>query len=285
MSFVLAAEILGERSGVANIGVEGQMLVGAACGFAVTVQTTHPWLGLLGGACAGVLLSALHAYLCLVCRASQVTSGVAVLTLGAGLSSYFGSNYVGKQINGFDSLTIPGLSVHWTDVFRQITPTMAISVLVPILLGGLLFYTRFGLRLRSVGESPQTARIFGLNPSGYRWAALLGGGFLSGLGGAALSVDYTKGWSEGMTEGRGLVAVGLVALTRWNPFWITPVAMIFGASECTSLLLQSRGVPISPYMLALLPYLVPIAVLAINAKFFRSRDSMPASLREIFILK
>ena len=281
MAFVLCGEIMGERAGVVNIGVEGQMLVGASAGFAFTVVTGNPWMGLLMGAAAGGLLSGLHGLLCLVCRANQIASGVAVLAIGAGCSAYFGSPYVGKQIAGFAPLHLPWLPASAAAVLRSFSPTMVLGVAAPLLLGVFLYMTRRGLRWRAVGESPAVSRILGINPLAYRWSAILVGGLLSGLGGAALSVDYAKGWSEGMTTGRGLVALGLVVITRWNPFLTTPVAMIFGAAETLSLSMQSRGVGVSPYLLSLFPYVAPLIVLALYGKFARGRGHMPASLSDI----
>ncbi len=283
MSFVLAGEITGQRAGVLNIGVEGQMLVGAAGGFAVASTTGNAWCGLLGGALAGLLLSAIFALLCLICKANQITAGVAILLLGSGLSAYFGIPYVGRQISGFSPFSIAGVPDWMEAILHQITPTMLLALVVPLILGGFLFRTRTGLRWRAVGESTKVAWGFGFHPVRYRFAAILLGGFLSGFGGAALSVDYTKGWSEGMTAGRGLVAIGLVVIARWNPLWTTPVAMIFGFSESLSLIIQAMGLGISSYLLATLPYLVPILLLVLDAKFAGALNRVPASLGDVFV--
>jgi len=281
MAFALCGEILGERAGIVNIGIEGEMLVGAATAFAVTVVTGSPWLGLLAGAGAGLVLSCVHGVLCLFCRTNQIASGVAVLAIGAGCSAYYGTPYVGRQINGFSPISIPGLPAALAEVLRSISPTMVIGLVVPPVLAVFLFMTRTGLRWRAVGEAPASARILGINPNTFRWGAILACGFLAGFGGGALSVDYAKGWSEGMTAGRGLVAMGLVVMTRWNPAWTTPVAMIFGAAESLSLSIQSHGVGVSPYLLSLFPYLAPLVILALHAKFSRRQGHMPASLADI----
>ena len=284
MAFALCGEILGERAGIVNIGIEGQMLAGAAAGFGVAVSTGNPWLGLLAGAAAGMTLSLVHGVLCLVCRANQIVSGIAVLAIGAGCSSYFGSPYVGRQVSGFAPLSVPGMPAAVAGVLRSVSPTMVIGIIVPLAFGAALYTTRWGLRWRAVGESPSAARVLGINPTHYRWAAILLGGLLSGIGGAALSVDYAKGWSEGMTAGRGLVALGLVVMTRWNPLFTTPVAMIFGAAESLSLSAQSWGINVSPYLLSLFPYMAPLIVLALHARFSRRRGQMPASLADILTI-
>jgi ABC-type uncharacterized transport system permease subunit len=281
MAFALSGEIMGQRAGVVNIGVEGEMLVGAAAAFAVTAVTGSPWLGLLAGAAAGVALSAVHGVLCLFCKTNQIASGVAVLAIGAGCSSYFGTPYVGRQIASFAPLSVPGLPPALAGIVRQVSPTMLLGLLVPLVLAVFLFMTRTGLRWRAVGESPASARILGINPTAFRWVAILTCGLLAGFGGGALSVDYAKGWSEGMTAGRGLVALGLVVMTRWNPAWTTPVAMIFGFAESVALNVQSHGVGVSPYLLSLFPYLTPLVILAIHARFSRKQGYMPASLADI----
>ena len=283
MSFVLLGEIVGQRAGVINIGVEGQMLVGAAAGFAVALVSGNALLGLLAGAIAGVGLSVVFALLCLVCGSNQITAGIAILILGAGLSAYFGIPYVGRQITGFEAISMPGLPAWLESISRQITPTMIMALIAPLIFGGFLFFTKTGLRWRAVGESSAVAWGLGFHPAGYRLAAILIGGLMSGFGGAALSVDYTKGWSEGMTAGRGLVALGLVVIARWNPLWTTPVAMIFGLLESLSLVVQSSGLGVSSYLLATLPYLVPILLLALDAKFAGALNRMPASLRNVFM--
>jgi simple sugar transport system permease protein len=283
MAFVLGGEVMGQRAGIVNVGVEGQMLVGAAAGFAVALHTDSYWLGLLGGSAAGLVLSLVHGALCLVRRANQITSGVAVFIVGSGLSSYFGASYVGRQLAG-SGAEIPALVPAWAgSLLGQATPAMFIGLAVPLVLGLFLYRTRLGLNWRAVGESTAIARSLGLRPGAYRWAAILLGGLLSGFGGASLSVDDARSWSEGMTAGRGLVAVGLVIMTRWNPLLTTPVALIFGAAETLSLTLQTQGVHISPYLLETLPYLIPLAFLAVDARFGRNLAKMPASLQDILL--
>jgi simple sugar transport system permease protein len=278
MAFAICSEIMAERAGIVNIGIEGQMLAGAATGFGVTVVTGDPWLGMLMGALAGAVLSSVNGILCLVCRANQAVSGIAVMALGVGCSSYFGSPFVGRRIAGFSPWSLPRMPAGAAAVLQSISPTMVLGILTPLVMACFLYMTRWGLRWRAVGESPAAARVLGINPAQYKWAAILVCGLLVGTGGAALSVDYAKGWSDGMTSGRGLVALGLVALTRWNPVLTTPVAMIFGAAESLSLSIQSHGIGISPYLLSLFPYLTPLVVLAVHAKFSRRRSQMPASL-------
>jgi ABC-type uncharacterized transport system permease subunit len=279
---VLLGEILTQRVGVINLGVEGQMLVGAASGFALAAVTGSAWLGLMGGLLAGMLLSSLHAALCLGFRANQIASGICVLTLGTGMSAYYGSAFVGRHIAGFAGLTAPGCP-HLEPLLRALTPTVVVALLLIPLLGCWLYKTRTGLVWRTVGESIDVARTVGVKPWRLQAAGILFGGLLSGLGGAALSVDYTRTWVENMTAGRGLVAVGLVIVARWNPWLALPAAMLFGGFEALYLRLQAMGVVVSSYLLATLPYLVPLAVLLFSYRSARQGGGgMPRELTSIF---
>ena len=280
----MLGETLTERAGVVNLGVEGQMLVGAAAGFAATHASGNPWVGLAVGAGAGLALSCVHALLCLGVGVNQIASGLAVLFLGNGLSSYYGTSLVGQQIEGFPSLRYGSLArlplVGGT--LSQLTPTVYVALLLVVVCGLFLYRTRWGLRWRAAGESADALRMLGRDPRRLRVLAVLVGGAFTGLAGAALSVDYTRTWVEQMTAGRGLLAVGLVIVARWNPWLSLPVALIYGLSEALSLRLQSTGSDISPYLLGTLPYLVPLIVLLLSYHASRRTASMPQELAGVF---
>lgn len=283
--FVMLGETLTQRVGVINLGVEGQMLVGAIAGFATAVTFNNPWLGLLAGGMAGLLLSTLHAFLCLVCRSSQIASGIAVWILGSGLSAFFGRSFVGEKLEqGFRAIAAPGLTTVPVlgAVITEMTPAILLAIALSPLLGLWLYRSRTGLVWRAVGESTDAARALGISPTWVKCQGILAGGFLSGLGGAALSVDYTLTWAEGMTVGRGLVAVGLVIVARWNPYLALPICLLFGGSEALTLRLQAAGTPISPYLLSTLPYLVSLAVLVLNYRQAGQSGGMPDGLRSVF---
>lgn len=278
----LLGECLGQRTGVINLGAEGQMLVGAMAGYGATAAFGNPWFGLLAGAGAGVALSAVHALLVVGAQANQFASGLAVWMLGFGLSAYFGAALVGQKVTAFDSIDV-GAAAQWPvigSVIAGMTPTVLLAlVLVPVI--GLWFYrTRTGLRWRAVGESPAAARAAGVSPSAVQVQAVLVGGLLSGLGGAALSVDYTRTWAEGMSAGRGLVAVGLVIVARWNPWWTLPAALLFGGAEALSLRLQAADTPVSAQLLHTLPYIVSLVVLTLTC-LRRSDSGTPAGLKAV----
>jgi ABC-type uncharacterized transport system permease subunit len=270
---VLLGECLTQRVGRINLGVEGQMLLGAAAGYGVAAATGQPWLGLAAGACAGVLLSLVYAALTVAVDANQFASGLAVWMLGYGLSAYAGTALVGLRIEGF---------APWAG---GLTPTIVLAVACVPLAGLWLHRTRTGLRWRAVGESPAAARAAGITPWKTVAAGIAAGGLFSGLGGAALSVDYTRSWAEGMTAGRGLVAVGLVIVARWNPWLTLPAALLFGLAEALSLRLQAADSAVPAHLLHTLPYLASLAVFTATCWRLKGRAAAggaPAALRAVF---
>ncbi|MCG2634676.1 MAG: ABC transporter permease [Gammaproteobacteria bacterium] len=277
---VVLGETLTQRVGVINLGVEGQMLVGAITGFAVTLASGSPTLGLLAGMFAATLLSAVHALLSLYFGANQIASGLAVLILGAGLSAFYGIPYVGEKISGFGSMAgVPLLG----PLLGQLSVSVLIALLLTPLIGVWLYTTRTGLAWRAVGESTESARAMGINPLLIQWLGVLVGGLLSGLAGAALSVDYTSNWIENISSGRGLVAVGLVIVARWNPYLALPAALLYGGSEALYLRMQTWGVGVSPYLLSTLPYVIPLSVLVVTSGRLRQRGGgMPEGLKAVF---
>jgi simple sugar transport system permease protein len=281
---VTLGETLTQRVGIINLGVEGQMLAGACTGFAIAAVTGDPFIGFAAGAAAGALLSSLHALLCLACGANQIGSGIAVWTLGLGLTSYFGRPFVGDKVRGLapicgpDFANVPLLG----PIFTQVTPTAPAALLLVVLVGLWLYRTSTGLNWRIVGESFEAARAIGLRPRMVQLSGILAGGFFSGFAGAILSVDYTQTWANDMTKGRGFVAVGLVIVARWNPFFVLPVALIFGLSEAATLRLQAGGVSLSPYLIGCLPYAVCLVCVIFASMRERRYGGMPAELASVF---
>lgn len=281
---VMLGETLTQRTGIINLGVEGEMLAGACAGFAVAATTSDPLLGLLAGAVAGGLLSLIHAGLVLGARANQIGSGLAVWMIGLGVTSYAGRGYVGGQVAPFLPLGahVPNAPAFIRGVLDQITWTAPAALALAALAGIWLYRTRTGLSWRTVGESAEVARALGIRPLWVRCQAIAAGGLLAGLGGAVLSVDYTQTWAQDITKGKGLVAVGLVIVARWNPWLVIPTALLFGLSETSVLKLQAGGVAISPSLLATLPYVFAIAVVVLTQSQGRRSAAMPADLTAIF---
>jgi simple sugar transport system permease protein len=269
----LLGECLTQRVGRINLGVEGQMLVGAVAGYATVAATGNPWLGLVGGALAGAALSAVYAWLTVAADANQFASGLAVWMLGFGLSAYVGSQFVGVRIEGF-SVGAGGL-----------TPTVVLALVLVPLTALWLFRTRTGLRWRAVGESEASARALGIEPWRVVVAGIVVGGLFSGLGGAALAIDTTRSWAEGMTAGRGLVAVGLVIVARWNPWLCLPAALLFGVGEALALRLQAADSTVPAHLLHMLPYVASLIVFTFTCASLRHRPQgggAPAGLRAVF---
>jgi ABC-type uncharacterized transport system permease subunit len=276
--FALVGETITQRAGVVNLGIEGQMLVGAASAFGVAASTGNPWLGLAAGSASGLLLSLGHAGLVLGFRANQFASGLAIWMIGFGLSGYYGAPFVGQSIEGFSTLSGgPGA----LPLLSGLTPTVPMAFAASALAAAFLYWTRPGLALRAAGESHVVARAAGLRVDGLKTLGIAIGGALSGLGGAALAVDYANVWTEGMTKGRGLVAVGLVIVARYNPLLAVPAALLFGGAEALSLRAQSAGASTSAHLLHALPYATSLAVFVLTCLGERSRNAAPAGLRSV----
>jgi ABC-type uncharacterized transport system permease subunit len=280
--YACLGEILCERAGVLNLGVEGMMLMGALGGFAVTFWTGNVWLGAGAALAVGGLLSLIHAFLTVTLRANQVVSGLALTLFGGGLSSFLGQALVGQQPPAaFTKLPLPllgDLPVLGPILFRQDALTYGSYLLVP-LLWVWIYRTRPGLYLRAVGENPATTDAMGLSVTGLRYGYVVAGGMLAGLGGAAISLASNPGWVENMTAGRGWIAIALVIFATWNPARAAVGAYLFGGVEALQFRLQSTGTEVSPFFLNMLPYLFTILVLVIaTQETVRRRVGAPAAL-------
>ncbi|HYP40678.1 MAG TPA: ABC transporter permease [Chloroflexia bacterium] len=280
--YACLGEILAERAGVLNLGVEGMMLMGALSGFAVTFWTASPWLGALAAIIAGGLLSLIHALLTVTLRANQVVSGLALTLFGTGLTSFLGQPLVGQPAPAsFTKVAIPMLAdvpILGPIFFRQDMLTYLSFLLVPILWVW-IYRTRHGLYLRAVGESPATTDAMGLSVVGLRYLYVVLGGMLAGLGGAVISLATNPGWTENMTAGRGWIAIALVIFATWNPARATVGAYLFGGVEALQFRLQGAGTQVSPFFLNMLPYLFTILVLVLaTQETMRRRVGAPAAL-------
>ena len=258
-------EVITERAGRINLGTEGCMLMGACFGFIATVESGSVAVGILAGGMAGGMLSLILAYLVVLRDTNQLATGLALTMFGAGITAYAGRDYVDSIIVGLNPIAIPLLS----DIpgvgkalFRQDILAYFAYGLGP-LLWGMLYYTRWGLSLRSVGESVEVAFAAGRNPDVIQILAIALGGVLVGLGGAQLSLAFTHTWSEGMTSGRGFIAVALVIFGMWSPLRAMVGAFLFGGAIGLQLQLQTIGAPVSPFILDMFPYVITITVVSI----------------------
>ncbi len=280
--FACLGELLSERAGVLNLGVEGMMLMGALSGVAFAIWSGNAWVGVGGAMLAGGAMGAIHALVAVGLRANQVVSGLALTLFGTGLSAYLGRDLVGRPLPAeFRRVGVPGLREIprvGEILFRQDLLVYVSFALVPAL-WLLVYRTRPGLHLRALGEKPEAADAMGLPVVRLRFGYVIAGGALAGLGGAAISLGTNPGWTEGMTAGRGWIAVALVIFAGWNPGRVALGAYLFGGVEAGQFRLQSVGVGISPFFLSMLPYLFTILVLVIaSGESARRRIGAPAAL-------
>jgi simple sugar transport system permease protein len=277
--FATLGEILTEKSGVLNLGVEGIMIVGALAAFVCAKLTGNPSLAFALAGFAGMLLAAAHGVVCLWFLGNQVVSGLALTIFGLGLAEYLGTPLIGQTAPGFSKLAIPGLSqlpILGPILFQQ-DLLVYVSVLIVPLLWSFLNKTRWGLNLRAVGENPEASAAAGIDVLRYRWIGILGGGFLVGLGGAYLSLAYTHLWASGLTAGRGWIAVALVIFAFWRPGRALLGAYLFGGVMAFQLRLQAVGTHLPSSLLLMLPYALTVVVL-VFASWKSRKANAPAAL-------
>lgn len=257
-------EIYAERAGVLNLGVEGMMILGAIFAFASAQMTGHPGIGVILGAVVGGLAALLHAFFSVSLRANQYVSGLALSIFGVGLAGLLGRSWVGiplKQPMG--SVSIPGFAsipLIGPMFFEGQCILTYVGLVLAVLLWIILCHTRWGVSIRSVGESPATADSLGINVFLVRYVCVVFGGTMAGVAGAFLSVAYRPSWTEGMTAGMGWIVIALTIFSAWNPLRAVGGALLFGALYHLSYRLQQY---IPPEVLKMMPYAAAIFVLAI----------------------
>ncbi|MEP9395747.1 ABC transporter permease [Mesorhizobium sp. KR2-14] len=279
-------ELVVERSGVLNLGVEGMMVMGAVTGFGVALTTGSPWLGFLAAIAVGALFSLLFAFLTLTLVTNQVATGLALTLLGLGLSGMLGEGFVGIPGVKLGTIYIPFLSdlpLVGKLVFGQ-DPIFYLSLLLTGGVAYFLFRTRAGLTLRSVGDNHASAHALGINVILIRYLAVMFGGACAGLAGGYLSIVYTPQWVENMTAGRGWIALALVVFASWRPWRVLAGAYLFGAVTIGQLHAQALGIGIPSQLLSSLPYLATIVVLVLISRNRRlTMVNTPASLGRPFV--
>ena len=279
--FAALGELITERAGVLNLGVDGIMLVGAATGFMATVTYGSPWIGVAVALAAGALMSLIHAFLTVTLRANQVVSGLALGIFGTGLSGYLGKDYVGMRAEHiFTKLSIPGLSdipFLGPIMFKQDVLVYISYLLIP-LAAFFLYKTKNGLFLRALGENPAAIDAVGVSVFKLRYVYTMIGGALAGLGGAYLSLAYAPSWLENMTAGRGWIAVALVIFALWDPWRALMGSYLFGGIDALGFHLQVVGVHTSIFLLNMLPYIFTIVVLVLVIARKGGRLAAPKAL-------
>ena len=278
--YAALGEILTEKGGILNLGLEGIMLMGAYSGFAVSLASGSPWLGFLAAFIVGGLMGLIHAFLCVSLNGNQVVSGLALTMFGTGVSSLLGRNYVGFTIQGLQRWSVPVLSD--IPVIGQILFSQDALVYLSFILVAVMYFflnsTRPGLNLRAVGDDPRAADAMGLPVVRIRYLYTVIGAGIVALGGAYMSVIYNKFWIEMMTAGRGWIAVAMVIFAIWNPIQAAVGAYLFGGIEALQLRLQATGTMIPMAVLLAMPYVITLFVLIVISIRKGSGANAPASL-------
>lgn len=285
--FAGLGELVAERSGVINLGVEGMILIGAIAGFAAAAETgLGPAAGLPAGALAGMGAALVFAVFALSLAANQAACGLALTIFGIGLSAFIGQHYVSYSLPGLKPLSIPLLSdipVIGPVLFHQ-DAVVYLSLAAFALVAWTLAKTRLGLLLKAVGESPEAAHAIGYPVLAIRYGAVLFGGAMAGLGGAYLSTVYTPLWVQNMSAGRGWIAVALVVFAAWKPGRLLLGAYLFGAVTILQFHAQGLGIALPVQLLAALPYLATIVVLVLISRDRRLLQlNLPASLGKPYL--
>ncbi len=277
--FVSLGECITERSGRVNLGLEGTLVMGAMAGYGFSYVTGSPWLGVLGAGLIGSALGGLHGYLCGKPRVNDIALGIAMMLLGIGLAFFLGKPLIQPTAPRLGAIPFGFFSDN-----SQLRSALDVNVLfvVGALLAPALHYalqnTRWGLVLRTVGESAEAARALGYDVNRVRLLATVAGGFLSGVGGSFLSLYYPGSWNEGLSSGQGLMAVALVIFARWSPKRCLYASLLFGGAGAIGPALQSVGITAGYYLWNATPYVLTLAILISSSSAIRASADMPAEL-------
>jgi len=280
-----SGELITERSGVLNLGVEGMMLVGAIAGFATAHATGSAYIGVLAAAGAGMVISMLFAVLTLSFLANQIATGLALTIFGHGFAALLGAGDVGISAPVLGNIAIPGLALipFIGPILFDENILIYFSFAMLFAIAWFLKKTHAGLILRAVGDSHDAAHAMGYPVIGIRYAAVAFGGAMAGIAGAYLSLFYSPLWSQDLSSGRGWIALALVVFSAWRPFWLLIGAYLFGGITYLSLFLQGLGVPIPSPLISALPYVGTVVVLVLISRDRRLiRLNQPACLGKYF---
>jgi ABC-type uncharacterized transport system permease subunit len=277
--FVSLGEVLTERSGRINLGLEGTLVFGAMIGYAVAYLTGSAWTGVLAAAVAGSVFGLVHGLICSLPRVNDIAIGIAMMLLGTGLAFYFGKPFIQPV-----APDLPSIPLGWWSDLPQVQAALNVNVLfligivLALVLAWMFRTTRLGLVIRVVGDSTDAARAMGLRPAVVRTAATAAGGAFAGIGGAYLSLYYPGSWNEGISSGQGLMAVALVIFARWNPVACVWAALLFGGAGALGPALQSVGVSEGYYLFYAAPYVLTLGVLIATSSPTRAMTGAPGEL-------
>ncbi len=283
--FATLGEIITERSGVLNLGLEGVMITGAMVGFYFSYVTGNPWIGILAGGFAGLLLAMVHAFFTVTLKVDQAVTGLMLVLFGLGITGFLGRGLVGEVASYLQPVKLPLLSeipYIGTAVFSH-DPLVYIGILIVPLLWFFMNKTRYGMELYAVGENPEAADTVGISVDRIRFIAVLTGGFLVGIAGAHLSLAYAKVWTDGLTAGRGWICLALVIFSGWMPQRAIFGAYLFGGLDVLSFKLQAAGLGVSYHFMRMVPYIFTILVLLFSVIREREKFGAPSALGKPYI--
>jgi simple sugar transport system permease protein len=276
--FVSLGECITEKSGRINLGLEGNLVLGAMTGYGVSWLTGSAWLGVLAAGASGVVLGGVHALLCQQPRVNDIAVGIALMILGVGLAFFLGKPLIQPSAPRLPAIALGAWS-DWPALRSalEINTLFIVGALLAPAIAWFFHNARWGLVLRVVGESEDAARALGIHVNRVRMIATMTGGFLAGVGGAFLSLYYPGGWSEGLSSGQGLMAVALVIFARWDPMRCLYASLLFGGAGALGPALQSVGVTGGYYLFNAAPYVLTLALL-ISTSSSRTTSGMPGTL-------
>lgn len=282
--FATLGEIITERSGVLNLGLEGIMVTGAMTGFFVSLVTGNPWLGILAGGMAGLALALVHAFFTVSLKVDQAVTGLMLVLLGLGLTGFLGKGLVGQVATYLQPLELPIFSgLPYISEILKHDPLVYVGIFLVPLLWFLMNKTRYGMELFAVGENPEAADTMGIHVDRTRFLAVLIGGFLVGIGGAHLSLAYAKVWTDGLTAGRGWICLALVIFSGWMPQRAIFGAYLFGGLDVLSFKLQAIGLGVSYQLMRMVPYVFTILVLLFSVIKEKEKFGAPSALGKPYI--
>lgn len=277
--FVSLGETLTEKSGRINLGLEGTLMLGAVAGFGASLYSGNPLLGVLAAAVVGMLMGALHAWLCSFPRVSSIAVGIALMVFGTGLAFYLGKSLIQPQ-----APRLPAFDLGWWSSSPGLREALQVNVLFVLgvalapALAWFLSSTRWGLVLRLCGENAEAARAKGYRPQSVRLAATAAGGLLAGIGGSFLSLYYPGTWTEGLSSGQGLLAVALVIFSRWNPVLCLWTSLLFGALGSLGAALQAAGFSQGFHLFSAAPAAFALVLMVLSSGGRQSLSGRPAEL-------
>jgi general nucleoside transport system permease protein len=277
--FVSLGECLTEKSGRVNLGLEGTLVMGAMSAYALSYLSGSPWLGVLAAALVGTVLGALHGWLCGQKRVNDIALGIALMIFGVGVAFFLGKPYIKPSAPQLPSVSLG----FWSDSSQlqaalRVNALLFIGVLLTLAMVIFLRRTRWGLVVRTVGESADAARAMGYDVNRVRLFATAAGGAFAGVGGSFLSLYYPGSWNEALSSGQGLMAVALVIFARWQPLRCLAASLLFGAAAALGPALQSVGVTSGYYLFNAAPYVLTLLIMVVTSSAHRTLAGQPAEL-------